>query len=102
VQFLSEVATGKDTEADRDVRLAAVRALGSIRQKESVTALAKVLSDEKARDIGLASRAHEGLVTLTGKSLPAEPEQWNEVVQAGVDVAPEPSAVQRAIGLFTP
>ncbi len=102
VQFLSDVATGKDTDADRDVRLAAVRALGTIRQKESVTALARVLSDEKSRDIGLASRAHEGLVTLTGKTLPAEPERWNEVVQAGVEVAPEPSTVQRAIGLFTP
>lgn len=102
VQFVGGVATGAEDDADRDVRLAAVRALGGVRQKESVVALAKVLSAEKSRDIGLASRAHEGLVSLTGKSLPAEPEKWDEVVQAGAEVAPEPTGVQRAIGLFTP
>lgn len=102
VQFVGGVATGAEDDADRDVRLAAVRALGGVRRKESVVALAKVLSAEKSRDIGLASRAHEGLVSLTGKSLPAEPEKWDEVVQAGAEVAPEPTGVQRAIGLFTP
>lgn len=104
-QFLGKIATGGssvDDPSDRDVRLAAVRGLGKIRQKESVPILAKVLADEKNRDVGLASRAHEGLVSLTGKDLPPEPEQWNGVVQAGYEIAPEASTVQRAIGLFTP
>ena len=28
---------------------------------------------------------------LTGKKLPPDPQQWNEVVQAGVILAPEPT-----------
>ncbi len=102
VKFVSSIATGEEQDADRDVRLAAVRALGTVRKKESVVALAKVLSSEKTRDVGMASRAHDGLVALTGKSLPAEPEKWDEVVQAGAEVAPERGTVERAIGLFTP
>ena len=59
-----------------------------MKSKESVVTLAAVLNAEKARDIALASRAHEGLVELTGQELPADPDQWNQVVQAGFELAP--------------
>ena len=89
VQFLASVAGGNgDAEADRDTRMAAVRALGTMKSKESVVTLAAVLNAEKERDIALAGRAHEGLVELTGKELPADPDQWNQVVQAGFELAP--------------
>jgi HEAT repeat protein len=104
VQFLAAVAAGSSRQSapegadDREVRLAAVRGLTKCRQPESVAALAQVLADEKkGKDTALIGRAHDGLVNLTGKRLPPDPEKWNEVVQAGVKIAPEPNWVQNAI-----
>jgi hypothetical protein len=102
--FLAAVAAGPSRKSapeganDREVRLAAIRGLARCRQTESVVALAQVLAMEKGKgDTALVGRAHDGLVNLTGKRLPADPAQWNEVVQAGVVIAPEPSWVNHAI-----
>ena len=84
VEFLTQIALkpqGKDP-ADRDARLAAVRALGSMNQPGAVPALAKVLQAESTGDAALAGRAHAGLVSITGKDLPPDPEEWNQVIQA--------------------
>lgn len=104
VGFLTRVATepegSDDDPTSRDfIRHAAIRSLGLIRQPEAVASLAKVLSAEIGKDVTAAQLAHEGLVGLTGKSLPPDPLKWDEVVQAGAAVAPEPNAIQRAIGL---
>lgn len=105
VDLLARVADGRDAPADDDpmardlVRQAAVRNLGGVRQPQAVAALAKVLAAESGRDITVAALAHDGLKTLTGKNLPADPKEWEAVVQAGGSVAPEPNAVQRAVGL---
>ncbi|HXD86877.1 MAG TPA: HEAT repeat domain-containing protein [Urbifossiella sp.] len=102
VEFLAAVAAGPKRQSavegseDRDVRLAAVRGLTSSRQPEAIAALAQVLAGEKGQDAALAGRAHEGLVTLTGKKLPPDPQQWQEVVQAGAVVAPQKNWVQNA------
>ena len=111
VRFLASVAygpSGTDTvmegSDDRDVRLAAVRGLGRCRQPEAVMALAEVLGRESGKDTAIVGRAHDGLVRLTGKHLPPDPQKWDAVVQAGVTIAPEPtwmdSAVQSAVGWF--
>jgi hypothetical protein len=76
---------------DIEVRQAAVRGLGQCRQPEAVAALAQVLAAEAGKDPTLARGAHAGLVRLTGKRLPPDPQQWNAVVQAGVVIAPEPT-----------
>ncbi len=103
-KFLAVVAgaAGSDTAIegndDREVRLAAVRGLGRCRQPESVIALAQVLNAEiDKQDTAVIDRTHQGLVRLTGKRLPPDPRQWNEVVQAGVVIAPEPSWWDNAI-----
>jgi hypothetical protein len=104
VPVLTRVATGQDDEGpepDRDVRLAAVRGLAKLRVPESAVALSRVLSAEKGKDPALAGRAHEGLVSLTGQSHPADPEQWQAVVQAGVVVVPEPDPIQKAAAWVT-
>ena len=81
---------------DRDARLAAVRGLGLVRQPESVAALSKVFAAEAGKDTALAGRAHAELVQLTGKDLPADPDKWGGVVQAGATVAPaEPTLLGR-------
>ena len=101
VQFLSAIAggAGLDTSPegseDRDIRLAAVRGLGNCRHPEAVVALAKVLSQATSvnpslQDTAIIGRTHEGLVGLTGKKLPPDAQEWNQVVQAGVVIAPPP------------
>ncbi|MGL6097370.1 MAG: HEAT repeat domain-containing protein, partial [Fimbriiglobus sp.] len=103
VQFLSQIALSAGTSgADRDTRLAAVRGLAESKSPAAAPALAQVLSAEATNDVALAGRAHAGLVVITGRDLPADPEQWNAVVQAG-GVAPPPpngpaAAIQRVIG----
>lgn len=107
VTFLASVAAGSGVDengqptTDRDVRSAAVRGLGRVRTKESVAALSRILKDESGRDVVLAHNAHAGLKDLTGKDLPADPAQWEKVVQAGVEIQPEPNMIQRAVGWVT-
>ena len=107
VRFLADVATGRarketDPADEKEVRVAAVKGLGRMRQKEAVVALAAVLKDEGKKDMLMAHRAHEGLVELTGKRLPADGDKWAEVVQAGFEIQPEPNALQRALGGILP
>lgn len=102
VGFLAKVATtdpaGEDRQLDRDVRAAAVRGLGQMRSKEAAVALASVLKQEATRDVVLAQNAHEGLKQLTGKDLPADPDQWSQVVQAGVSVEPKGTSLIERMG----
>jgi hypothetical protein len=105
--FLAEVAALPDdakvpSQVDRDVRLAAVKALGSVRTKESAALLAQVMTVEANRDTALANRAHEGLVELTGHTYPVGAAEWSGVVQAGFEVRPEPNLIQRAVGRLIP
>jgi HEAT repeat protein len=102
-QFLASVAgaAGPDIvppgSDDVEVQQAAVRGLSNCRQPEAVVALAEVLKQQAGKDIILARQSHAGLVKLTGKQLPPDPEKWNEVVQAGVVIAPEPTWIESAI-----
>jgi len=103
VQFLARVAGGQDATADDpaaadQVRQRAVKGLGQMRSKDAVVALSRVLTETQAKDVALASLAHTGLKSLTGKDLPPDPAQWQGVVQAGFEVVPEPSAVGRVLG----
>jgi HEAT repeats/PBS lyase HEAT-like repeat len=98
IPMLAQIATGSDKtlEGDRDTRLAAVRGLQTMRSPESVQALSKVLTIEKTRDPAMAGRAHEGLVALTGQSLPDDPQKWDQYVRSGTAVvAPTPNIIQQ-------
>lgn len=85
------------TGSEREVRLAAVRGLGRCRHPDAVTALAQVMTAEYGKDPAVTGRAHDGLVRLTGQRIPADPARWNQVVQAGVTIAPEPGVVENAV-----
>jgi HEAT repeat protein len=107
VVFLGRVASGEANRAEelpdlRDVRAQAVRSLTGMHDQNAVVALAKVLQSEARKDLVLARRTHEGLVQLTGKNLPPDPEQWQQVVQAGFTVTPPPNAIQRALHEIIP
>jgi HEAT repeat protein len=107
-RFLAAIAGGAGVDIapegseDRDIRLGAVRGLGQCRNPIAVQSLVQVLSQAKSvspnlQDTAIIGRTNEGLVRLTGKNLPPEPGQWNEVVQAGIVVVPEPGWWQNTI-----
>src|SRR5262249_19124915 len=86
VTFRAEVALPtRDAEPIEPgaVRGGAVGGLGTTRRPEAVHALSRVLAAEQGQDAAVVSRAHTGLKDLTGHDLPADPDQWNAVVQAG-------------------
>lgn len=109
ITFIGEVARGKvvspheEASSRNFVRQRAVASLSQMRHKDSVRVLSDVLASEHNKDLTLTNLAHNGLVNLTGQKLPADPRRWNELVQAGnFELAPEPNAIQRAIGLGSP
>ena len=61
-----------------------------------------MLAAEKGKDVTLTHLAHAGLVSLTGQKHPDDPATWGQVVQAGFEIAPEPTGIDRAVGIFTP
>jgi hypothetical protein len=93
-------SAGKDVapegSEDRDIKLAAVRGLGLCRNPKAVIALADVLTRETSvnpsvQDTAMIGRTTEGLVRLTGKNLPPDAQQWNEVARGPIVIVPEPS-----------
>jgi hypothetical protein len=71
-----------------DCRLAAVRALGNYNHYEVAQTLVKVLETEK--DVAVRDRAHESLVSVTGKHLPPDAKQWEDLLnQPGYQPTPE-------------
>jgi len=63
-----------DTQATRDARLAAVRALGATKNPQAIATLIPLLAD---KDVALRDRAHEALQNITGrKDVPPDAEAW--------------------------
>ena len=83
------------TEVERqgamDVRLAAARALGSYANPDSEAALFQVMRTEK--DVGLRMCAYESLKSTTGKKMPLESKDWDNMPQfAAIVLTPAPGA----------
>ena len=78
-----EAAAGTTSESDRiDVRLAAIRALGSYKNDPTaIQTLVGVLKVEK--DVAVRGRAHESLVNVTGKDLPPDGQAWAAWMERG-------------------
>jgi hypothetical protein len=64
----------QDRQLKLDERIAAARALGNFKQSEAAWGLVAVL--RKDEDVALRARAHESLVAITGKDLPADADAW--------------------------
>jgi HEAT repeat protein len=67
-----------EKQQNRDLRLAAVRALANFQHYQATEALVTVL--EKDPDVALHDRALESLQTATGKKLPDEPKAWEDLM----------------------
>lgn len=92
VDFLSRqlLASGEIEDENRDVRLAAARALGELRDPAAIAALGKALESE---DPALQYRAVESLRKVSGKEFGDDVAAWQEYAQGG---SPRPlSMVER-------
>jgi HEAT repeat protein len=85
VELLARVVReppAEGTELERqqtlDVRIAAARALGKFSHYQATEALVRVLQTEK--DVALRDRAHESLVAATGKKLPPDAKEWEQLL----------------------
>jgi hypothetical protein len=68
-----------------DRQLIAVRGLAKFKQPEATAALAYVLCAKK-NDVALRDRAHESLVSCTGKDLPPDSAVWQSYLAPGQPV----------------
>jgi hypothetical protein len=59
-----------------DERIAAARALGHFSQPQATSALLEAMRN--GQDIALSARAHESLVSATGRDIPADPKAWSD------------------------
>src|SRR5262249_12260259 len=95
-------AEGTDFEKQQslDVRIAAARALGHFNQPQSIEALASVLKAEK--DVAMRDRVHESLELVTGKKLPPDAPEWDQVVKAASSGTPteDPRTKLNLMGWF--
>jgi hypothetical protein len=68
-----------DKQQKLDERTSAARALGHFSHYQATAALAEVLRNEK-QEVALAQTAHQSLVQATGRNLPPDPQQWNDLL----------------------
>lgn len=85
VELLARVVReppAEGTELERqqslDVRTAAARALGNFSHYQATEALVRVMQTEK--DIALKDRAYESLVAATGRKLPPDAKEWEQLI----------------------
>jgi HEAT repeat protein len=85
VELLARVVReppAEGTELERqqslDVRIAAARALGKFSHYQATEALVRVMQTDK--DIALKDRAYESLVEATGKKLPPDAKEWDQLL----------------------
>jgi HEAT repeat protein len=73
-------AEGTENEKQQtiDVRIAAARALGKFSHYQATEALVRVMQTEK--DIALRDRAYESLQAATGKKLPPDGKEWEQLL----------------------
>jgi len=95
-------ASEAEKQQARDLRTAAVRALGNFPNDQQVTAaLVQTLRTE--RDVALRDRTHESLVAVTGRDLPPDAVAWQQYLDNPAAVPPsQPSVIQQVGGWFRP
>ena len=73
-------AEGTDLEKQQtlDVRIAAARALGKFSHYQATEALVRVMQND--RDVALRDRAYESLQAATGKKLPPDGKEWEQLL----------------------
>jgi hypothetical protein len=100
------ISNSKDYQETLDRQLVAIRGLANFKTPEAEAALAYVLCSKKPDgsdrshqyDIALRDRAHQSLVTCTGKDLPADSAVWANYVAPEQPVQPASKSGARASG----
>jgi HEAT repeat protein len=70
--------TEQEKQEALDLRLTAVRALAHFSTYDVAETLVKILKTEK--DVAMRDRAHESLVVVTGKHLPPDAKEWDDLL----------------------
>jgi HEAT repeat protein len=90
----------EDKQAKMDERIAAARSLGHFKEYQATEALAGVLRTDQ--DVALRDRVAESLHSITGKSLPADYQQWSDFLSKPDAVAKEkPASGFNLVGWWT-
>lgn len=84
-------------DKDRDVRLAAVRVLGEVKDQSTMRGLAMALEDS---DIAVQHRAMQSLKAVSGKDYGNDVQKWREYVKGGNPQPPSYSIADRIKGIF--
>ncbi|MBL8795957.1 MAG: HEAT repeat domain-containing protein [Planctomycetia bacterium] len=89
-----------EKQQEHDRRTAAARALANFSHYEATEALVHVLKND--RDIAMRNRAHESLVKITGKELPADGKEWENYLAQRSNEPParEPASKINLTSLF--
>lgn len=89
------IVAALDPKNSEDLRAAAAHALGNYPDYKTPLALVASLKQEKSTVV--RREAHQSLVKITGRDLPATPEVWEQAIQQaaarGEPLAKEPSAL---------
>jgi hypothetical protein len=91
------ISNSKDYQETLDRQLVAIRGLANFKTPDAEAALAYVLCTKK-NDIALRDRAHQSLVTCTGKDLPADSTVWSSYLGPEQPVQPTGGSGARAPG----
>jgi HEAT repeat protein len=83
----------------RDLRVAAVRALGNYPgDRQAAAALVQVMQGE--RDVAVRDRTQESLVAVTGRQVPNDPAAWENYLQNPEAYPKAPSGVVQQVGAW--
>jgi HEAT repeat protein len=80
------------SETNFDVRIAAVRALGQTGDPSALLPLSEAIIDP---DPAMQARAHESLVSVSGRDYGNDVQAWRQYAQTGKSDAPEVSLAER-------
>lgn len=79
--ILRRAAGTSDLQAQRDIRLAAIRALGESRAQQAIPHLLPLLQE---KDVAVRDRAHLALQAISGlKDVPADSQAWQNALAGG-------------------
>ncbi len=80
------------SDSNFDVRIAAVRALGQTSDPSALVPLSEAIVDP---DPAMQARAHESLVSVSGRDYGNDVQAWRQYAQTGKSDAPEVSIAER-------
>ncbi|HTM55095.1 MAG TPA: HEAT repeat domain-containing protein [Pirellulales bacterium] len=93
-QAISELARVVGSETEFDVRIAAVHALGTTRDRAALVPLSEMMVDSNP---AMQKGAREALTAVSGRDYGENAQAWREYAKNGTTTAPEVSIAERVM-----